>query len=77
LILPIVIAPVDVVYALTVPSKRLAVSPEFTTTTEFPGIYANPWDTVKLTVPLDGVIVSDVETVRNLSPGRPVAPVAP
>jgi hypothetical protein len=76
-ILLIVIAPVDVVYALTVPSNRFVVSVEFTTTTEFPGIYANPCDTVKLTEPLLGSIVSDDEDVRNLSPDNPVAPVGP
>ena len=73
----IVIAPVDLVYALTVPSKRLVVSVEFTTTTEFPGIYAKSAATDKLTEPLVGVIVAEVEAVKNLSPGRPVAPVTP
>ena len=64
--------------ALTVPSNRFAVSVEFITTTEFPGIYAKSVVTDKLTEPpLVGVIVAEVEAVKNLSPGRPVAPVAP
>jgi hypothetical protein len=40
-------------------------------------MYAKLGDTVKLTVPLDGSIAADVETVKNLSPSRPVAPVIP
>ena len=60
------------------PSNRFVISPEFTTTTEFPGIYAKPWDTVRSTkLPVTGVIVAEVETVKNLSPERPVAPVGP
>ena len=66
-----------VVYVLTVPSNRFAVLVWLTTITEFPVIYARPVETVNDTDPLLGVIVADVEAVRNLSPGRPVAPVAP
>jgi hypothetical protein len=39
-------------------------------------MYAKSVATVKLTVPLDGSIVADVEAVKNLSP-YPVAPVRP
>ena len=61
------------------PSKCAVASPCFTTTTEFPTMYANSCATVNDTLPPSvGLMFTDVVVaVLNLSPGRPVGPVAP
>ena len=61
------------------PSKCAVASPCFTTTTEFPTMYASSCATVNDIVPpsVGEIFTDDVVAVLNLSPGKPVGPVAP
>jgi hypothetical protein len=75
----ILITPVLVLYASTVPSNELARVIEETTMTEFPGIYDNPDDTVSESEPaVVGVTVTaEVVEVLKILPDKPVGPCEP
>jgi len=76
-----VITPVPQLYAEMIPSKEFVGSTALTTTTEFPGMYANCFSTVTVTdPPITGSRRNaEVVAVLNLSayPVGPVTPVVP